>query len=87
MFGYQSVEMKKFRANTSELDLHLLRNKEIIGLFMIGQISISELKEVLDMSDKETNELIEGLSFQLSRNVLRDDDDLQVDVWMPPSQD
>lgn len=87
MFGYQSVEMKKFKANTSELDLHQLRNREIVGLFMIGQISISELKEALDLSDHETNELIEGLSFQLSRNIVRDDDDLQVDVWMPSSHE
>lgn len=81
MFGYQSKEMKKFKGNTKELHLHELRNKEIVGLFLIGEISYKEMSEVLDLSEQDAKDLIEGLSFQLSRNVLRDDHKLQVDVW------
>lgn len=83
MFGYVSKEMKKFKANTSELNLQELRNKEIVGLYMIGEISYKEMCEALLLSGDEGRDLIEGLSFQLSRNIVRDDDDLKVNVWEP----
>jgi hypothetical protein len=86
MFGYQSKEMKKFTSNAKELELSQLQNKEIIGLFMIGEISYKEMNQVLDLSEQEARDLIEGLSFQLSRNVLRDDRELQVDVWEPSEE-
>lgn len=83
MFGYPSKEMKKFKSNTKELELTELRNAEIIGLFMIGEISYKQMSRVLGLSEQEARDLVEGLSFQLSRNVARNDDDIQVDVWEP----
>lgn len=83
MLNYRSKEIKKFKANTDELNLSELRNKEIIGLFMLGQISYYQMNEVLGLSEKEARELIEGLSFQLSQNVVRDDSETTVDVWEP----
>lgn len=87
MLNYRSKEMHKFHANTQELNLSELRNKEIIGLFMIGEVSYYEMSEALDLSEQEARDLIEGLAHQLSKNVVRDDSDKSVDVLEPVEED
>ena len=81
MLGYPSKEIKKLKANTKELRLRKLMNQEIVGLYMIGEISYHQLLNVLDISKEEGQELLKGLSLTLSQNVLRDDSELNVDVW------
>lgn len=83
MFGYQSEEMLKWQKDIKGMKVEQLQNKEIVGLYMIGMISYNKMLRALGMTKEEGRELLEGLAYQLSRNVLRDDSQFKsnIDVW------
>lgn len=83
MLGYQSEEMMKWQVDTKGIKVEHLQNKEIVGLYMIGMISYNKMLRELGMTKEEGRELLEGLAYQLSRNVLRDDSRFKsnIDVW------
>jgi len=81
MFGYPSEEIKKLTVNLHELNFQKLRNKELVGLFLLGKLSYKDIKNELGLDDRGARDLIDGLAFQLSRNITRDDEEMQVPVW------
>ena len=78
MFGNKSKEMKKYRTNINELAINELKNEEIIGLYLIGDLSYKETKDALGLTIKEMNELIESFANLFSLHVLRDDKDVEI---------
>lgn len=80
MLSYQSEEMMKWKGDFKGIKMDVLQNKEIVGLYMIGQISYKKMLRLLGLSSVEGRELLEGLSFQLSRNVLRDDSEFKINL-------
>ena len=82
MFDYKSNEMnEKFKGNTERLDHDKLLNKEILGLYLIGEISYKEMYERLDLTEQQGRDFLEGLAFQLSKHVSRDDRNLNISLW------
>lgn len=81
MYGYQSKELLKLKTNVNDLDVSQMQNKEIVGLFLIGELSYKQMLEVLGLSDKEGRDLLHGLGDELGRSICRDDEDYQVAVW------
>lgn len=81
MIAYCSKELMKVESNIDEIDLTKLQSHEILGFYLIGEISFGKLVELLEVDYQEARMFVSGLGKQVEDFSNKDDENVEVELW------